>query len=192
MSNMLSRDSESALLGNAHGGGWLSAVPTAAGGFPVLSDDCSVVDQPGTRDAARHEDILFDVLSHAHDQRTGFPSNRPGGNAAVSSAVNTFTFKIARDQAVSFMPTWDIGLLQITCDDERTGLFGYRADHKGYIEPLCNVSTIDVLQQAALSGTSNSPGTITCSVSADGRIYVENRSNGPSRTFLVFTIGMRD
>lgn len=173
MSNTPSRESELDLLCNSDGGGWLPDASIVADGSLVRFNDC-LVGQPSLGPDASHEYAAFD------------------GHASIPSAVSKFIFKITRDQAICFTPTSERGLLQIACDDERTGLFSYRADDKGYIEPLYYVPSIVVLQQTVLSGTSGDPGTITCSVDVGGRIHIENRSNSHSRTFLVFIIGMQD
>ena len=44
-------------------------------------------------------------------------------------------------------------------------------------------------QLTALTGTTGMSGKVTYSTASDGKIYVENRLSGPSRTVSLFVIG---
>ena len=192
MSNVHTRESEWSSLSNSDSGSWMLPVSIVADNSEVMLDDCSLVGRPSTGAAVVHEHSVFDNFLHACNQRTDLMSDMFDDSASIYFAINKITSKIARDRAINFNPISKIGLLQIACGDQQISLFSYRADVNGCVEPLCHVPTMEVLQQSALFGTSGEPGILTRSVNIDGGVFIDNRLNDYSRTFLVFTVGLRD
>jgi hypothetical protein len=113
---------------------------------------------------------------------------------AVNGALTRLvTLEIAQGTAVSFTPDSTIGMVQVfghaALDDPSAAVFSYRADALGYTKLIAGVGTVEVLQRTALTGTTGSPDVFTFSAHMDGKIYVENRMVGPSRTVHLFVIG---
>jgi hypothetical protein len=123
---------------------------------------------------------------------------------AVNGALTRlFTFEIAQDAAISFVPPSPIGLLHVfshgSLGDPAASLLSYRADALGYTQTVAKstyavpsvnpaMSDVEVEQLTALTGTTGSNDVFTFSAHTDGKIYVENRKVG-SRTVSLFVIG---
>lgn len=103
------------------------------------------------------------------------------------------TFTIPQDGAISFTPDSPIGMAHVfghsTTGDPSACVFTYRADSLGHIQLLANVSTVEVVQLTALTGTTGNPDVFTFSAHSDGRIYVENRMVGSPRTLSLLLTG---
>jgi hypothetical protein len=121
---------------------------------------------------------------------SGVQLRRGAVNGALTRLV---TLEIAQDTAVSFTPDSIIGMVHVfghaSLGDPSAAVFSYRADGLGYTELVAGVGTVEVQQGTALTGTSGSSGKFTFSAHSDGKIYVENRLVGPSRTVSLFVIG---
>jgi hypothetical protein len=119
---------------------------------------------------------------------------------AVNGALTRLvTLEIAQNAAVSFTPDSIIGMVhafgQGALGDPSAASFTYRADGFAYAELLAradnspNPPTVELTAGTALTGTTGSPDVFTFSAHTDGKIYVENRMVGPSRTVHLFVIG---
>ena len=113
---------------------------------------------------------------------------------AVNGALTRLvTLEIAQDTAVSFTPDSIIGMVHVfghaALGDPSAAIFSYRADELGYTQLVAGVGTVEVEQGTALTGTTGNSGRFTFSAHSDGKIYVENRLVGPSRTVSLFVIG---
>jgi hypothetical protein len=121
---------------------------------------------------------------------SGVQLRRGAVNGALTRLV---TLEIAQDAAVSFTPDSIIGMVQVfghaALGDPSAAVFSYRTDALGYTQLVAGVGTVEVLQGTALTGTTGNPGRFTFSAHSDGKIYVENRLVGPSRTVSLFVIG---
>jgi hypothetical protein len=123
---------------------------------------------------------------------------------AVNGALTRlYTFEIAQNTAVSFVPPSPIGLVQMfshgALGDPAASVLSYRADALGYTQivakstytvPSVNpaLSDVEVKQLSALTGTTGNNSVFTVSAHTDGKIYVENRKVG-TRTVSLFVIG---
>ena len=121
---------------------------------------------------------------------SGVQLRRGTVNGALTQLV---TLEIAQDTAVSFTPGSIIGMVHVfghaALGDPSAAVFSYRADELGYTELVAGVGTVEVQQGTALTGTTGNSGRFTFSAHSDGKIYVENRLVGPSRTVSLFVIG---
>jgi hypothetical protein len=119
---------------------------------------------------------------------------------AVNGALTRlFTLEIAQDTAVSFTPDSTIGMVQVfghgSLGDPSAAVFTYRADEFAYTELLARADndpappTVEVTAATALTGTTGNEDVFTFSAHTDGKIYVENRMVGGSRTLSLFVIG---
>jgi len=119
---------------------------------------------------------------------------------AVNGALTgLFTFEIAQNAAISFVPPAPVGLLHVfshgSLGDPAASVLSYRADGFGYTQIVAKstvmdpvLSTVEVKQLMALTGTTGSDNVFTFSAHSNGKIYVENRKAG-SRTVSLFVTG---
>jgi Pectate lyase superfamily protein len=121
---------------------------------------------------------------------SGVELRRGTVNGALTRLV---TLELVQDTAASFTPDSIIGMVHVfghsSLGDPSAAVFSYRADALGYTELVAGVGTVEVQQRTALTGTSGNVGSFTFSAHTDGKIYIENRLVGSSRTVSLFVVG---
>jgi hypothetical protein len=174
-----------------------AGVPTAAFVWLRADDHCRVLASHNPM-AADQIELLGDDAELRHlPGLAGEPVGISGveiRRGAVNGALTRLiTLEVAQNTAVSFAPDSTIGMVHVfghsSLGDPSAAIFSYRVDALGYAELVAGVSSVELTQGTALTGTTGNPNVFTFSAHSDGKIYVENRLVGPPRTVSLFVIG---
>ena len=128
-----------------------------------------------------------------NDEPVGISGVHLSKGAVNGALTRLVTLEVEQDSAVSFAPDSTIGMVHVfghsALGDPTASVFSYRADALGYTELVAAVNSVEVMQSTALTGTTGSPNVFTFSAHTDGKIYIENRLAGPTRTLSLLVIG---
>ncbi len=117
------------------------------------------------------------------------------GTAIVSAIGSGATGSVADDNAYSFTPSNNQGMLMIWAEasggvsSTRSAIINYRAAATPYCAILVQGGTAFEAGTVALNGTTGTDAKVTVAAANDGKIYIENRS-GVSLNHSYFLIGV--